>query len=93
MNHWPKIDLWHPARMRGDFDEPCQILSCNKVARSVAVISYSNGSASIRRYCSEHQNKGLAKLKRNHPGVEPIDHRGPTLTETARRFSVRSSGS
>ena len=76
MNHWPKIDLWNLSRMRGDFDEPCEVLSCSKVARVVAVISYSNGRASIKRYCSAHEAQAFAKLRRNHDGVEAIDHRG-----------------
>ena len=76
MNHWPKIDLWSLSRMRGDFDEPCEVLSCSKVASAVAVISYSNGRASIRRYCSGHEAQAFAKLRRNHAGIEPIDHRG-----------------
>ena len=76
MNQWPRIDLWNLTKMRGDFDEPCEVLSCSQVARVVAVISYSNGRASIRRYCSAHESKAFAKLKRSHPRVEPIDHRG-----------------
>ena len=78
MNHWPKIEIWNLAKMRGDFDEPCEVLSCSQVARVVAVISYSNGRASIRRYCSAHEGMAFAKLKRNYPGIEPIDHRGLT---------------
>jgi hypothetical protein len=92
MNHWPKIYLWHLAQMKGDLQELCDVLSCSQVARVVAVISYSDGRSSIRKYCSANEPKALAKLKRNHPGVEPIDHRGPALTETARRVSARSSG-
>lgn len=88
MNHWPKIDLWTLSRLRGDFDEPCEVLSCSQVARAVAVISYSNGSASIRRYCSRHEGKAFAKLKRNHPGVEPIDHRGLTSIGSAKGRSL-----
>jgi hypothetical protein len=78
MNHWPKIDLWHLAQMKVDLGGLCDILSCSQVARVLAVISHSDGHASLRKYCSEHERKGLAKLQRDHPGVEPIDHRGPT---------------
>jgi hypothetical protein len=84
MNQWPKIDLWNLAKTRGDLDEPCEVLLCSRVARAIAVISYSNGRVSIRRYCSVHESKAFAKLKRNHPGVEPIDHRGLTSIGSAR---------
>ena len=47
-----KIDVWKLARMEGDYDEPCQILSCDQAARAVIVISYSDGCASVRNYCS-----------------------------------------
>jgi hypothetical protein len=76
MNYLPKIDLWTLAKMKGDFDELCEVLACSQVARVVAVISYSNGRVSIRRYCPGHEAQAFAKLKRNHPRVEPIDHRG-----------------
>jgi hypothetical protein len=61
--------------MKGDFDEACEILSCSQVARAVAVISYSDGRASIRNYCPKHEDKGVAKLKRAMAGVELVDHR------------------
>ncbi len=84
MNRWPKIELWNLAKMRGDFDEPCEVLPCSQVARAVAVISYPNGRVSIRRYCAAHEYKAFAKLKRNHPGAEPIDHRGVTTIGNAK---------
>ena len=84
MDHWPKIDLWHLSKMRGDFNEPCEVLSCSQVARAVVVISYSNGRASIKRYCSAHETTAFAKLKRNHPGVEPIDHRDLSSISSAK---------
>jgi len=84
MNRWPKIELWNLAKMRGDFDELCEVLSCSQVARAVAVISYPNGRVSIRRYCSGHEAQAFAKLKRNHPAAEPIDHRSLTTTTGAK---------
>jgi hypothetical protein len=72
-----RIDLWALARMKGDSDETCEILSCDQVARAVVVISYANGRASIRNYCSDHEGKSVDKLKRNNVGVELVDHRGP----------------
>jgi hypothetical protein len=84
MNHWPKIDLWHLAPMKGGFDELCDLLSCTQVATVVAVISDSNGGSSIRRYCATHEHKGFEKLKRNHPRAEPIDHRRPTPIGSAK---------
>lgn len=62
--------------MKGDFDETCELLSCDQVARAVAVISYSNGSASIRTYCSEHEGESVARLRRSNVGVKLADHRG-----------------
>jgi hypothetical protein len=59
-----KIDLWKLARRKGDFDETCEVISCDQIAGAVVVISYSDGSASIKKYCSEHEGKGVAKLKR-----------------------------
>jgi hypothetical protein len=88
VNHWPKIEIWNLAKMKGDFDEPCEVLSCSQVARAVAVISYSNGRVSIRRYCSGHDAQAFAKLKRNHAGVEPIDHRGLTSIGSAKGRSL-----
>src|ERR1700687_3021179 len=76
MDNLAKINLWKRARMKGDYDEPCGILSCDQVARAVVVISYSDGCASVRNYCSEHEGKSVAKLKQNHIGVELVDHRG-----------------
>jgi hypothetical protein len=70
-----KIDLWKLARMKGDYDEPCQILSCDQAARAVVVISYPDGCASVRNYCSAHEGKNVAKLKRNNIGTELVDHR------------------
>jgi hypothetical protein len=72
-----RIDLWNLARMKGDSDETCEILSCDQVARAVVVISYADGRASIRNYCSDHEGKSVDKLKRNNVGVELIDHRRP----------------
>jgi hypothetical protein len=72
-----KIDLWNLARVKGDSDETCEILSCDQVARAVVVISYADGRASIRNYCSDHESKSVDKLKRNNVGVELVDHRGP----------------
>ena len=84
-----KINLWKLLRMKGDYDEPCGILSCDQVASAVVVISYSDGCASIRTYCSEHEGKSVAKLKRNKVGAELVDHRrlamtGSKLMTTAR---------
>ena len=39
-----KIDLCKLARTKGDYDEPCQILSCDQAGRAVVVISYSDGA-------------------------------------------------
>lgn len=75
VDHLPKIDLWKLARKKGDSDETCEIVSCDQVARAVVVISYSDGSASIRNYCSEHEGEGVAKLKRNNVRVKLVDHR------------------
>ena len=76
MNRWPKIDLWKLASRKGDLDETCENLSCDRVARAVVVISHSDGSASIKNYCSEHEGEGVAKLKRNNIGIKLVDHRG-----------------
>lgn len=70
-----KINLWKLARMKGDCDETCEIRSCDQVARAVVVISYSDGRASIRNYCSEHEGNSVAKLKQKNLGVELVDHR------------------
>jgi hypothetical protein len=70
-----KIDLWQLARTKGDYDEPCQILSCDQAARAVVVISYSDGCASVRNYCAGHEGKNVAKLKRINVGIELVDHR------------------
>ena len=77
MNHWPKIDLWHLTKMEGGIEELCDIFSCTQVARVIVVISYLNGCAFIRKYCSGHESNGIKKLKRNHPRVQPNDHRSP----------------
>jgi len=77
MNLWPKIDLWQLEKKKKGFDEPCDIFSCIQGARVILVISYLNGYASIRKYCSAHERNGVEKLKRNHPRVEPTDHRSP----------------
>jgi len=92
MNHWPKIDLWRLATMKGDFGEPCDILVCSQVARAVAVISYSDGRVSIRRYCSDHEGAGVEKLKRNHPRVETIDHRGLSSMGIGQRRQLKQPG-
>ncbi len=76
MENLARIDLWKLARMKGDFDETCEIRSCDQVARAVVVISYSDGRASIRNYCSVHEGKSVAKLKRNNIGVKLVDHCG-----------------
>jgi hypothetical protein len=70
-----KIGLWKLAGMQGDFDETCEIRSCDQVASSVLVIFYPYGSASIKFYCSEHEGDGVADLKRNNAGAKLIDHR------------------
>ena len=62
--------------MKGDFDETCENVSCDRVATVVVVISHSDGSASIKNYCSEHEGEGLATLKRNNVGIKLVDHRG-----------------
>jgi hypothetical protein len=91
MNYWPNIDLWHLPQMKGDFDELCDILACTQVATVVAVISYSNGGASIRKYCSTHEYKGFETLKRNYPRVLPVDHRplDKRLPSSIRSFKPR----
>ena len=70
-----KIGLWKLAGLEGDSDETCEIRSCDQVASSVLVIFYSYGSASIKFYCSEHEDDGVADLKRNNVGAKLIDHR------------------
>ena len=87
-----KINLWKLARMKGDYDEPCGILSCDQVARAVVVISYSDGCASSRTYCSEHEDKSVAKLKRNNVGVELLDHRGLAVTALKLKTARISKG-
>ena len=84
-----KINLWKLARMKADYDESCGILSCDQVATAIVVISYSDGSASIRTYCSEHEGKSVAKLKRNNVGVELVDHRRPAMTALKPMKSAR----
>jgi len=84
------IDLWVLGRRAGDFKEPCEIISCNQVARTVAVISYSDGSASIRSYCPEHEGRGAARLKRNFQ-VEPVDHRQSACDPTLVRIALGQS--
>ena len=41
----------------------------------MVVISYSDGCASVRNNCSEHEGKNVAKLKRINVGIELVDHR------------------
>jgi hypothetical protein len=71
-----RIGLWKLAGTEGGSHETCETRSCDQAARSVLVIFYPYGSASIKFYCSEHAGDGVAELRRNHIGVKPIDHRG-----------------
>ena len=89
VDNFAKINLWKLARMKGDYDEPCGILSCDRAATAVVVISYSDGCASIRTYCSEHEGKSVAKLKRNNVGVELVDHRRRAMTALKPTTSAR----
>ena len=76
-----KFDLWKIAGRRSNFGELCEIIECSEIASVMVVISYSDGRASIRYYCTKHEGKGVAKLRRNLVGVELVDHRSQASTK------------
>lgn len=89
MRNLLKVEVWSIRSREDDLDETCECRICDQPAMMLAVLSYSDGTASHRCYCPQDEAEGLSALRRKQPRECFIDYRQGRIAPAVRDRTPR----